>query len=368
MLEAIALLNLIPARPGILSSDFFRITNLGKGKIHVSVASEIKGEYTIQGQGQWPFAVDFYLDRRVFVPFVVQAASIKSDAPFNFRSDAKSLVVRNGKRGAEYNSAPPLRGYGLEENEATKKIKSRLELTDHARFLIRSALSCAASDHSTPQLTCVYVAPKGGILSIYSTNRTILYQARSKEIVKPETPIPFPLFLVDLLEHPDLVEVQWRESYVALIFPRGKIWQSVSVHARKKFPASTINHYISQGNKLPVLFTIPIQKFVTPLLRLGAYLTAVRRQDWLLTISGEIGGKELKLTSKVPQTVFSERIKLEAPLTRSVSLNWPLDMLLPVFDFLGKKDKGDNIEVRLLKDRSYVSTADVNLVILGQKK
>lgn len=356
----------MPARPGILSSEFFQIIAKGNGVLHFSIASEIKGEYNVKGKGIWPFKENFYLDRRVFIPFVLEASNIKSDSPFSFRAVGKSLLVRNGKRKARFDGQPPLKGYGFEQNEAKKKLKSRLELTEHARFLIHCALSCAANDHATPQLKCVYVQPIGKIVNIYATNKTIQYQAKSKDQIKPAIPIPFPLFLVGLLEEEAITEVQWRETYVALVFKQGQIWQSVSSSARKKFPHSSIDFYIKKSSKASALFDVPTKKFAQVISRLGIYLGAVRRQDWLLTIEGEKGGKEIKLTSTVPQTVFDEKLALDNELRTSFRIHWPLDMLLPVFEFMKTKDKG-NMQVRLLKDCSFVSTADINLVVPGKE-
>lgn len=356
----------MPARPGILSSEFFQIIAKGNGVLNFSIASEIKGEYNVKGKGKWPCEENYYLDRRVFIPFVLEAGNIKSDAPFVFSYAKKSLLVRNGKRKARFDGQPPLKGYGFEDNERDKKIKSRLELTAHARFLIHCALNCAANDHATPQLKCVYVQPVGKVVNIYATNRTILYQAKSKDQIKPPIPIPFPLFLVGLLEEEAITEVQWRETYVALVFPQGQIWQSVSSSARKKFPHSSIDFYIKKSHKAPDLFDIPTKKFAQVISRLGIYLGAVRRQDWLLTIEGERGAKELTLTSVVPQTTFHEKLALESALKTSFKMNWPLDMLLPVFEFMKTKDKG-NMQVRLLKDCAYVNTTDVNLVIPGKE-
>lgn len=367
LMQAAKVLNLVPARPGILSSEFFQIRRQEKGRIHVEIASEIKGEYTIQGKGQWPFEKAFYLDRRVFVPFVLSASDIKSDSPFTFQAAGKSLVIRHGKRKARFDGQPPVKGYGFEENEAKKKVRSRLQLTEHIRYLIRCALNCAASDHTTPQLNCVYVWPRGKGVYIYSTNRTLCYRAITKDKIHPPSPIPFPLFLVELLENDMLHEVQWRDTYVALAFKQGQIWQSVSASARKKFPAASIDFYVKQSQSEAPLFVVPAKRLITIVSRLGMYLTAVRRQDWLLTLSGEKGKKEILLTSTVPQTVFHERLRLDKPLKDDFKVHWPLDQVLSVLQFIGAREKG-NMAVRLRKDTSYVSTSDVSLVIPGREK
>lgn len=366
LVKMVGELNLVPALSGVLSSEFFRISHLGKGKVRFAVASEIKGEFSIQGQGEWPFEKNFYLDRRVFVPFVLQASTIKSDAPFHFQRKHKALVISHGRRKAQFDGQPPLKGYGFDSEEEKEKIQAKLTLTEHVRFLIHCALNCATNDHTTPQLRCVYVQPKGGQVNIYSYNKTLQFRARSQDKISPPTPIPFPLFLVGLLENEDIVEVHWKKTYVALIFKSGQIWESISQKAKTGFPASQIDFYMNKSAELAPLFTHSTRKFASVLIRLGQYLGAVRRQDWLLVLTGQAGSKDLVLTSSAPQTVFRERIHLAQPLKQSFLLNWPLDQLLPVFDFLQNRDQG-LMQVRLKKDTSYISTKDVTVVVPGKK-
>lgn len=361
MLEAIKVLNLVPARPGILSSEFFQVTNKEVGKIRLALAAEIKGEYEIQGKGEWPFKKRFYIDRRVFSPFVLSAEGIRRDTPFVFSANEKTLIVRNGARKAEFTGQPPLKGYGF-ETDLAENITAKMELTAHAKFLIHCAQSCAGNDRVTPQLQCVYVHPRINGVRIYATNTKILYQARSKEKIKPPIPIPFPLFLVDLLESDLLKEVQWRDKYVCLIFRHGQIWQSVSEPAKTKFPAKVIDLAIRKAAEIPPAFTLPVRRFSESMSRLGMYLAAVRRQDWLLTISGIKGDDKIQLTSVVPQTVFKETLRIDSPLKSSISLEWSLDNVLPVFEFIKAHDRGQLI-VRSIKKRSYVTTSDISLVI-----
>ena len=365
MLQAIKVMDLVPARPGILSSEFYRLSaTKKKGEVQFAVASEIKGEFTVTGEGRWPFEKSFYLDRRVFTPFVLSAGDIKSDAAFHFKSLGKSLSIRHGKRRAQFTGQPPLKGYGFETDEATQKVKARLVLTDRTRYLMRCALNCAGNDQSTPQLNCVFVLPKGSQLQVYAYNKVVQFRAISKDRITPELAIPFPLFLVSLLDNELLTEVQWKGTYVCLIFKQGMIWQPVSIPAKKKFPASTIDHFLEKGNELPITFEAPTRRLAAVVARLSMYLAAVRRQDWLLTLSGQQGTTEITMTSTVPQTVFKEKLTLDAPLKKTFEIHWPLAMLQPVFEFVSGKDKGA-LKVRLKGDTSYVTTGDLSMVIPG---
>jgi hypothetical protein len=68
LIAGLDLLNLIPEKVGLSSSEFVWIR--GKGEtITISVASYIMGEITLVGKGIWPKG-DFYIDRRVLLPFI----------------------------------------------------------------------------------------------------------------------------------------------------------------------------------------------------------------------------------------------------------------------------------------------------------
>lgn len=350
-------MDLVPVRPGIPSSEFFKVVRTKTG-LQFSIASEVTADVTMAGKGTWPFQKPFYLDRRVFLPFVF--ADVKSDAPFMFSKRKRQLVVRHGSRKAMFSSQSEITGY---TTPPSATLISKLKLDDKVRRLIHCARECSTADKVTPQLNCVYVLPKNGRVRIFATNQKILYKAVTKAKLSSRNAIPFPLFLVELLGSEQLQSVQWRKKYAALVFPHGQIWQTVPSKARTDFPYKSIQKFMVDGQAGKVLFVIASKKFAAVVDRLCSYLAAVRRQDWTLVVKGAKGSKELTLTSDVGQSLFKERLRLKTSLKMDVDVNWPLNMLEPVFGFLGA-EKNKNIVVRMSKTgRSHVQAGEIQITI-----
>lgn len=368
LIEAVRILDNIQMHNGVASSMYIQIVKKSQGEIQMRLASEMKGEYRVKGEGTWPFEKPYYIDRRTFGPFVAAADGIKSDAEFEFTRIGKVLRISQGRRSSSFTGQPPLKGYGFDEDEIGKTIKARLVLTRKARALIHCGVGYSTDDPITPHLNCVYVRPTSKHVDIYSTNRKLIYHARALEKVDNAIPIPLPIKLVDLLEHKDLKEVQWRQKAVSLIFRRGQIWQPVSARARTHFPAKEIDMYLEVGVQLKTTFSCLARRFAVPLQRLAGYTQAITRQDWLLTVVGKKGMSTVTLISSIPQTKFRERVTTTEPLKEDFTLQWPLDKVMPVFQFLAERDNG-TIRVRVDRShRSYVSGSNLHLIIPGVKQ
>lgn len=361
LIQACEVLSLVPTRPGLPSSEYFQLESRKSGVVQVTVASEVTATVDLKGTGEWPFQKAFYLDRRVFLPFVFAAKDLHSEAPFEFSRKEKQLILHQGtKRKAGFDGSAPIPGYGFPPSGV---LKSRINLGNHVRGLIYCARECAGADPVTPQLHCVYVQPNGTGVDVLATNQKIVYSAKAKTVVKNKEPIPFPLFLVPLLGSNQLTEIHWREKYVALTFPNGMIWQPVSAKARKDFPAKEITKHMAKLSDTQLLFVSDVKQISRLVGRMVSYLSAVRRQDWALDIIGSKGSKKLFIGSKVPQVAFRETIQLKHPAKSDFKISWPLDMLDPIFEYLRKKDKG-SLEVRLGKRGvTYIIGQDVKVAV-----
>lgn len=371
LLAAIRVLDLVPTRLGIPSSEFIRVEGR-QGRLQCVISGEITGSVELRGDGEWPLKRVFYLDRRVFLPFVYAAKEIKNKAPFVFKLSGgsgvgKQLEVIHGRRKARFSTQSEIAGYGFPP-KGGKEI-GQLQLAGHVRGLIYCARECSTADPVTPELNCVYVSPNGRGTDIFATNQKIVYQAHSSAGVGSPIPVPFPLFLVSLLGSEELKAVHWREKYVSIEFKGGgEIWQAVSAKARTGFPVKDIKKYAKLSKDEPVLFMVQSRRMSKVLIRLCNYLQAVRRQDWLLNIRGQKDGNEVVLESNIPQTNFRERLPVLRPLKKSFTLDWPLDMLQPVFEFIGKENKKVGMIVRQgEKGPSYVETGDILLAIPRKK-
>lgn len=355
--KALAILDLVPPQPGLPSSEFFRIEGR-EGRTVWTVASNVTGIIEIIGKGKWPYKEPFYLDRRLFTPFVT--VETKSKFPFEFK---EGLWVRQGKRKAQFDKQAKISGYGFEPDG---KLLEKVNLSEHIKELVYCARDCATEDPITPQLNCVYIQPNGKGTEVYATNQKIVYQGHSKTKAGIKKPIPMPLFLVTLIGHKELQEIHWKEKTMTLQFPKGQIWQTVSSKAAKGFPVESIKENMLKIQNYPLLFTIDSKRFVDILERLAGYLGAVKRQDWVLKLTGEKDNNEIKLSSRVPTGEFREIVKA-ARIFQDFNVEWPFDMVLPVFQYI-KTRKESTVEVRSRKGITYVTSKDVRLAIPEREK
>lgn len=355
----------IPSRPGLPTSLFFQVEPKKKN-VSFKITAEATAEVMLPGDGHWPQSETFYLDRRMFLPFVLAAKDLQNDHPFEFTAKEKQLVVRNGKgRVGWFDCNPTIHGYGFPHKSDSVSV---LQLDDKLRGLIYGARECATADIVTPQLNCVYIEPTKSGVEVLATNQKLMFRGVIDTKMKVRTHIPLPLQLVQLLGSPELQQVRWKEKSVELVFPNGRIWQSVSHQARKSFPADVIRKYMDEGNKAPVVFKVPSKRLAHVLDRLCFYLTSVRRQDWSLKMSGKKNEHWLTLTTNVATSRFQERVKLDRPLKVDVAMDWPLDMLEPIFAYLNtQKDVSMTVRVNKL-GRSFVQSGPISLVIPRKKK
>jgi hypothetical protein len=321
------------------------------------------------GTGDWPKPAGyFYLNRQIFTPYVQAAKEIKNKSPFEFYLSGKMLVVRHGRRRkAKFSTQPTIDGYG---QALEAKSLMALTVSDHAKRLINCARNCASIDQLKPESHCVFIHSRNGTTNIMSRNKKVLFRAHTKGDGEQKV-IPMPLFLATLLGARQLKEVEWNKGVVVLRFPGGAIWQPVAAKAHE-FPRDAILARMKEGEAKPVLFRIETRRLATALQRLGLYLQAMKREDWVLELRGKKGAEEVELFAEIAHSDFLERVAIDGALPQDIKLQWPLDMILPVMDYVGLAHKKLWLEVRLwaVKNRlgqqtkaSYVKTGDIQLVV-----
>lgn len=371
LLNKLDVLEMVPPRFGLPSSEFYKIENLGGGKTRWAISSEATGVIRIQGNGEWPHPTFFYLDRRMMIPFVMAARNIRSTTPFQFQFQGKQLIIRQGRRKAQFLATSIVEGYS---GGSVGKLLDKMVVSEHVKSLIYCARNCGTTDSLNPQMNCVYVLPTRAGVDILATNETIMYRARAKVKVVQE-PVPFPIFLVSLLGSGGLKAIEWRKDLVALRYPSGEIWQSVSSKAQKGFPKDSIEQYISEGSKKELLFRVSSRKFSRIVSRMAMYVSSVRRADWVLEVKGFKDKNKILLESRIANTTFKEALTVDGTLPESFMISWPLEMLLPIFEFIEKKNKEVPLEVRLWESHSrkksvlasYIKTGDIELIVPSRK-
>jgi hypothetical protein len=345
LLRRLKILDLVPEKVGLSSSEFYKIRGKGE-KIVISVASYIMGEVTITGKGKWPTKRSFYIDRRVFTPFVNASLAIKNKNTFQFEIKGDMLIVRHGERKAKLASQQDVRGYG-NLKKVLKEKESEVPMSDNLRTLLLCGQNCAVSDSIDPHLNCVYINKGKMAIEAFASSDKIYYMGMgdSKQ-EKVKASIPFPLLLIKLLTEETLEKISWRGNYIVLKFDKGIIWQPISVEASKNFPLQKIQKYEQRASKMPIIFTTSSRRLSKLMVRLGYYLQAVRRKDWIVSMAGKKGKKIISVSTNIPGANFLETMEIADKLKTDVKLEWPLDVLEPVFSFLSTKTKKLGMVVR----------------------
>jgi hypothetical protein len=365
LIAGLDLLNLIPEKVGLSSSEFVHIYGHGE-TITLSVASYIMGEITLTGKGKWKG--DYFIDRRVLLPFVYASKELKNKNTFQFEAKKYQLIVKHGSRKAVLDSQKDVSGYG-NLRKVLKEEESEIPINDDLKELLTCGANCAVSDAIVPHLNCVYVA-KGSVVETFAASDKVFYLGLGDSKGKVKSSIPFPLFLINLLKEPTLQKISWRGKYIVLKFEKGIIWQSISQEALKKFPLKDIRLHAKRANVLPVSLVVSGRRFSKLMLRLGYYLQAVRRRDWVVRIKGSKGSTTLYISTNIPGVRFDEKISIVDKLKKNVKVEWPLDVLEPVFAFLAQKTKKQGLVVRIDEKHgvSYVTAGQYWLAVTSKKE
>jgi hypothetical protein len=363
LLEAIRLLDLVPSQSGIPSSDFFLVTTeTGQpGYVWMSTAAGAVANVRLEGVGDWPYSKPFYLDSRLFSPFVSTFREIKNKAQFEFSRSKNELRVRCGKPFMDFSAQPSVMGYG-----DTPKLDSasKLQIPEGLLALIKCAAAYAASEAESPHLSCVWLMPQKGYLEVMATNQKILFRAKYRGSEWPiSSPIAFPLPMLGVIQAEGLRKLVWSNPCVFAQFRKGIVWQTTSRKASMDFPEGDIQEVMARGRKLAPAFRANATRFARVVERLSAYLQYVRKEDWVLNITGTKGSEQLFLISRLPHAVITEYLRVLEPLKSSFTFDWPLDQLGSIFKFAGSVEGA--VEVRLEPDAgmSFVKCGPIELAM-----
>ena len=362
LLEAITLLNLVPSQSGIPSSDFFLVQQDKRpGHIWMCAAGGAVANVHLDGTGTWPFQKPFYLDRRLFTPFITAFPEIKNKYNFEFRKTAEgALRVRCGKPFEDFSAQPSVMGYG--EIPALKN-PSKLRISDELMALMRCASQYASSEAEAPHLACVYLTPRPKWLEILATNQKIIFCGKHRFSHDIKSVIPFPIQMLSTLQAEGMSRMVWSAPNVFAQFPRGVVWQSVSAQASKNFPADDLRERLNRKQGIKPAFRASAAKFARVVERLSTYLQYVRKEDWVLNISGTKGSDQIFLVSRLPHATINEHLRVLETIDTNFNFDWPLDQLGGLFKFAGTVDSA--VECRLEKDAgmSYVTCGPIEMAM-----
>jgi hypothetical protein len=371
LIAGLDILSMVPEKLGVPSSEYFYVRGKGN-KIKLSVASYIAGEIELEGQGDWPMKDAFFLDRRTLIPFVLSAREIKEKHRFKFERKRNQIRLSHGAREAFFDSQNKITGYGKLKS-ILKHRSSSLPVSDDLKQLLICGKNCAVSDSVVPELNCCYITKgsKGVGLEAYASSGKVYYLGTGKiGEGKVKEAIPFPLYLISLLPEQTLKKISWIGKYVMLTFDKGMIWQPISEEALTQFPVKNIRKHAIRANKLPITFTASSRRFSKLMIRLGYYLQSVRRKDWIVKLNGSKYDRKLKATTSIPGVLFKEELSISDAVKKNFKMEWPLDIMQPVFEFLALRTKKVGVVVRLDEKHgvSYIQAGNYWLAITSKQE
>jgi hypothetical protein len=371
ILPQLDVLCMVPPKLGIPSSEYFWIRGNGT-KVIISAASYIGGEVVVQGQGEWPLEKDFYLDRRLFVPFLAAARELKDKHTFKFEKKGKQLLVTHGSRQVLFDSQPDVKGYGS-ANRILKHMENTLPISEDLKDMLVCGSNCAVSDSVVPHLNAVYLqkSSSGMSVKLYATSEKVIYMGSGKiKEGKVTASIPFPLYMISLLGAPGLKKIICSGKYIVLQFESGLLWQPISQEAVKDFPIKQLQGHIKKGDSKKVTFITSSRRFSRMMLRLMYYLQSVKKRDWIVKITGEQGKTKIDITTSLAGVKFSEQISTTDKIAKDFKLEWPLDILDPIFTYLSKKTRKLGVIVRVDERHgiSYIQVGKYWLCITAKQE
>jgi hypothetical protein len=363
LLPVLHVIDLVPNAPGFPSSTFVRLRFV-EHKLSLGLSAELHGSVSVESQGDLKLDKDIFCDRNLLFPFLFAAEALKSQKPFVFTFSDGQLQVTHGRRKGVFDCADRGAGYHV---FPSKSKGTPLAIPEKTLAALQSAASCATADMSVPELACVYIRRNSDTLAFYGSNQLLALRTQEKAKIQTPGALAMPLLIVPHLKAEGLKEVRLHDTEIALHFDCGVLWYPISVKAQKGFPYETIDKLLEAAKKYPTLFSLQIKRLETVVGRFNLYLASAKKQDWLLRIKGNKGDKQILLEVKIPQGVFHERITVEEPLDKAVEIDWPLDVLLPVFSQLFKREDSV-LQVRCGEDTPYLLSVDGCSVVVTRRK
>ncbi len=365
LLEIVRVVDLVPSVTGFPSSTFIRLDLSINYRLGLALAAEVCGDVHVKldvGEIGGPV---LFCARSLLFPFLNVAAVTKSEKPFVFTINKGQLRVQQGRRKAVFDCADT--GVGYHAAGSLEGKHTVLELSEGVLEAMKVVSSCATADTTVPELNCVYLRRNGSGVEFYGSNQ--LLAIRMSEKVKAQMPdtLAVPLSLVPHLAAEGIKEILLYEKTFALKFSCGTIWQPISIKAQKGFPHEKIDVLIKTGLKCEKRFSVQAKRFSTIADRFGLYLASAKKDEWLVAIKADEGATEIQMEAKLPQGVFRDRLRVEEPVKKAFVLDWPLDLLLPLFTYLGKQ-KDCVLDVHFGDDTPYLLTTGKLSIVVDRRK
>lgn len=330
--DAMKLLDSVPTRNGITSSEFIKTDLKDNKHLRMSLCSELSGEAVLPISKQKGFDTILYLDRRMLKPFVSAGTDLSASEIYEFTVKENLIIVKNGSRYAHLENNTSASGY---EKQPSLKDSISIELQEEWTSITNCATLCASADPSAPQYNCVYMKPSNGKVYIRASDTKLIFQGTILEGAFPcKEPVALPLELVDRLGLFSTGLCHYSSRWALLQFPIGNIWQAVKTECRKNFPNDAISKVVTtilkEGTVVSILGT---QSLTESADRLAGYLQSAMKDNPALVLTIKAGFKKAKLSSGIIGTKFEESVVLEAKSENDYLVEWPLQAVLPILKY-----------------------------------
>jgi len=333
LLTAVAILENVPSRTGIQSSEYVKLECAGD-TLRLLLASDLVGAVSVPVTEPTPFS--FFVERRLLFPFVNAAKG--HDKPFTATYAGGCLTLKERKRSVKYQGVDAMKGYTDVSPSKEKTIK--LEKAHLAE--LRLAARYASFDSLAPELSCVWMDEAGG--AICATNKFSVFSSRVK--VAGSGPIPF--IFPDLLNEESKVKVS--SEGARIVYPSGYLFQSFNEKALKNFPHKQITATIAAAEKWKLRLQLPAKKMVEALQRLALYVNGASSDETIIRVTAKAGDATLRFSTAAAQGHFSETITLSKAPTEA----WEADWLHPsIRPFLEAADAKADLLVRWNDDSPF---------------
>lgn len=334
LLRAVEILDRVPMRTGIQSSEYVKLTGTKDGQLSLALASDLVGVVSIPVQDPQEFT--FFVERKLFVPFVNAAKG--HDKPFTLAVAKDALSLRERKRSVRYQAVDAMKGYSDASSQKEKQIKIAKE---HLAEL-KLAAKYASADSLAPELSCVWLDEKNS--AVCATNKFSVFLSQAKVEASGPIPATFPELLADS------AKVKVSPEGARIVYPEGYLFQSFNEKALKAFPHKTILSTIQAAGKWKLRLSLPAKKMVEALQRLASYVNGASSDETIIQVQAKDGDPVLRFSTKATQGQFSEELKLAKAPTGT----WEADWLLPsIRPFLEATDAKADLLVRWNDDTPF---------------
>ncbi len=361
---AIDILTNVPARNGIKSSEYIKISKAGKDGVTLTLTSDLMAQATVRTGDPFPFKEELYLDRRLFLPFVAGGKESNASGYVFTQKNIGMLYVQHGTRRAVYQKLKPVAGYedapDMEKAKAASLDKRWIEL-------VKAAADCATDDPVIGQLNCVYINPTESHLEIMSSNSIVVFRAKTEIEKNLNTSIAFPLLLIDVLGQQKAKRLSWTSKVAMIEFSKGKVWQPVKIAARKNFPVDDIEKLIEQAEKNPVVLAMNGTLLSAVAKRISDYVAALSSEALVLTLRIEKGSRKVTIESGQDSSKFSETLNMLKKAKEDITIEWPLDHVMATLLFI-KDDGIARIRYDENSRRASLHTKSISLIVAAEEK